>query len=75
MIKYLLRGSGAAGAIVFFSMMLFTGFNHEIFLGRLWSTIECFLLGAFIMEFSTCLISYHHALWTNQDNESPDGTK
>lgn len=76
MYKYLIRGTIAAGGIVFFSMGIYTQYHSsQTFFEKVNVVITIFVMGVFIMEFFTCLISYHHALWTNDQSDTPDGTR
>ncbi len=73
MTKYIIRGSIAAVFIVLNTLFLI--FNG---LGLLSILFNGAAIGISLMEFIICLICYHHALWTNQDQteqKSQDGTK
>lgn len=72
--KYIIRGSIAGVNVVLFLSILISSFDKNTFVALL----SMFMIGICSFEFIICLISYHHALWTNQDQTEqklPDGTK
>ena len=72
--KYIIRGSIAGIIVTLFLSVLIDSFEEYYYVALL----STFMIGIFSFEFIICLISYHHALWTNQDQNEPksqDGTK
>lgn len=76
--KYIIRATLAALGVILMIMLLVTNYSDSTFPSRMVAVVYMSLLAACITEFIICLICYHHALWTNQDQskqESQDGTK
>ena len=76
--KYIIRASLSLSAAILLGIVLGTTYTDEIFFTRLVAGFLSLQVGCCITEFCLSLISYHHALWTNQDQneqKSQDGTK
>lgn len=71
--KYIIRASLALSGVATNTIAIVYNWPDTI------TTVLCAcIVGFCIAEFSFCLICYHHALWTIQDQteqKSPDGTK